>query len=523
MRYVPNRVASRRESPATNFTSAVIRYYTHCCSVAVRSYALGEIDDTVNKYQCVRHFWNFSKAEIGMKFYRIVSVYSLMIVSVLTNSQASEWEAGVARAKITPPLLMPMAGYASRGAEHAHRTLIDLWAKVLVLKAGEDEAAIVTLDLLGIDRGLAEQITLSLQQKLNWQRHQIAICTSHTHTGPVVAKNLRPMHYLILDDNDRQLVDDYASFVYETVVELVVQARNDLQPSILKWGSGTATFATNRRTNPEAEVPQLRAAGILKGPVDHDVPVLCVEQQGKLKAIMFGYACHCTTLSSFEWSGDYAGFAQIELEKLHPDCTAMFWAGCGGDQNPLPRRTVEFAKGYGEQLATAVHLVTQAQLRAITPKLNTNYREIDLKYAQLPDRAKLTEESESSNKHLAARAKWLLQELDDKKELSKTYPYPIQIWKLGEEVQFVLLGGEVVIDYAVRIKEELGANELNQKNVWCAAYTNDVMAYIPSLRVLTEGGYEGGGAMIYYGLPTIWAPEVEQDIMQAVHDMVKAR
>ena len=37
-------------------------------------------------------------------------------------------------------------------------------------------------------------------------------------------------------------------------------------------------------------------------------------------------------------------------------------------------------------------------------------------------------------------------------------------------------------------------------------YANDVMAYIPSLRVLKEGGYEGGGAMIYYGLPTVWAP-----------------
>jgi hypothetical protein len=40
------------------------------------------------------------------------------------------------------------------------------------------------------------------------------------------------------------------------------------------------------------------------------------------------------------------------------------------------------------------------------------------------------------------------------------------------------------------------------------------MAYIPSRRVLAEGGYEGGGAMVYYGLPTVWSPDVEELIVR---------
>jgi hypothetical protein len=87
------------------------------------------------------------------------------------------------------------------------------------------------------------------------------------------------------------------------------------------------------------------------------------------------------------------------------------------------------------------------------------------------------------------------------------------VWQLGPDLTFVALGGEVVVDYVLRLKKELG-------RIWVAGYTNDVMAYIPSLRVLKEGGYEGGGAMVYYGLPAAWGPRVEDLIVAAVHERV---
>ena len=179
----------------------------------------------------------------------------------------------------------------------------------------------------------------------------ITLSVSHTHTGPVVHSNLNTMYQL--DDEQRQLVRDYADTLHQRVVEVVAAARKELKPARLEWGIGAATFAVNRRNNKEKDVPQLIEKGELKGPVDHEVPVLAVRGAGELRAVVFGYACHATVLDFYQWSGDYPGFAQIALEKAHPGAVALFWAGCGGDQNPLPRRSVALAEKYGTLLAEA--------------------------------------------------------------------------------------------------------------------------------------------------------------------------
>jgi hypothetical protein len=144
------------------------------------------------------------------------------------------------------------------------------------------------------------------------------------------------------------------------------------------------------------------------------------------------------------------------------------------------------------------------------------YAEIDLPFAPLPTREQLAQDSLSRNRYLAARAKHLLRQIQEGQPLPATYPYPVQVWRLGSDLTWVALGGEVVVDYSRRLKKELGLGK-----TWVAGYTNDVMAYIPSLRVLKEGGYEGGGAMVYYGLPASWSPRVEELIVAAVHDVAR--
>ncbi|MCA9271335.1 MAG: hypothetical protein KDA41_22785 [Planctomycetales bacterium] len=241
-------------------------------------------------------------------------------------------------------------------------------------------------------------------------------------------------------------------------------------------------------------------------------------KDSQLRAVAFGYACHNTTLASFEWSGDYAGFAQRELQRRHPNCIAMFWEGCGGDQNPLPRRTVELAQQYGEQLAEAVDktLGGGQGMRDVQGGLRARYAEIDLPLGRLPSREELQSEAKSTNKYVAARANYWIDHIDSGKSLSASYPYPVQSWRVGDDIQFVFLGGEVVVDYAIRLKQQHGDEPMGHKNVWVAGYSNDVMAYIPSRRVLVEGGYEGAGAMVYYGLPTVWSPEAEEAIAAEV-------
>ena len=426
------------------------------------------------------------------------------------TATAEGWRAGVGRVEITPDSPMWMAGYGSRDRP-AEGKLTELWCKTLLLEdAAGDRALLITLDLVGIDRDLAGSICERIGELHGLARHQISICTSHTHTGPVVGQNLGPLHYEILTPEQQRLVERYTSRLADAVVAAAGQALEAPQHCRVRYGHGEATFAVNRRENrPEGDVPGRRAAGTLAGPVDHDVPVLAVEDEsGEPMAIVFGYACHATVLSSYVWSGDYPGFAQAEIERLYPGTQAMFWAGCGADQNPLPRRTVALAEHYGRRLAAAVEAVLlTSEMEELTPEIETVYAEIDASFDELPSRELLEHQARSDNRFERARAAMLLARIDAGEPLSPTYPYPVGTWKLGRRVHWFFLGGEVVVDYSLRLKQELPDNS------WVAGYANDVMAYIPSRRVLREGGYEGGGAMVYYGLPTVWSPAIEGQII----------
>lgn len=442
---------------------------------------------------------------------------ALALLSAHQALSASDWKAGAARVKITPEKLMWMSGYGSRTSP-AEGTVLDLWAKALAI---EDRAGgrivLVTLDLVGIPRDVSLTVRNGVQAKYGLDHGRIALNCSHTHCGPVVGHNLRSMWDL--DSEQLKLIDDYTTLLQTQLVDLVGEALKRLAPAEISWGGSQTTFAVNRRTNREPEAPDLIASGKLKGPVDHDVPVLAVrDASGKLIAVAFGYACHATVMSFNEWSGDYPGFAQKYLEEAHPGATALFWAGCGADQNPLPRRKQELAEKYGRMLADAVEVgLAGESLQPLGGKLVVGYEEIELPFAELPTREVLEKDAQDKNKFVGRRARSLLAQIAGGKPLAPAYPYPVQVWKLGSDLVWITLGGEVVVDYAIRLKQELGPSK-----TWVAGYTNDVMAYIPSRRVLLEGGYEGGGAMVYYGLPTLWAPAVEEKIIESVRRQAKS-
>lgn len=430
-------------------------------------------------------------------------------------ADAQEWQAGAARVKITPRQPMWMSGYGGRKTP-SQGTDTELWAKALVLQDGNgNRIALITLDLVGIPRDISTKVCAALKAQHKLQRQQIALCCSHTHSGPVVGMNLASMWDL--DATQLQLIHDYALELQANLLAVVDEAITKLQPARISWANGRTTFAVNRRTNREVEVPKLRLEGKLVGPVDYDVPVLTARKpDGQVFAIVFGYACHSTVVDFMQWSGDYPAYAQMDLEKMYPDAVAMFFAGCGADQNPLPRRKIEISQQYGQQLAVAVDHTIKGVMQPVTGELASAYQEIALPFDKLPTKEELTAATESKSPYEVRRAKALLRQIEGGTPLSPTYPYPVQLWKVGTDLQWVTLGGEVVVDYSLRLKKELGPTR-----TWVAGYTNDVMAYIPSARVLKEGGYEGGGAMVYYGLPTIWGAEVENVLVNGVHQLLK--
>jgi neutral ceramidase len=114
-------------------------------------------------------------------------------------------------------------------------------------------------------------------------------------------------------------------------------------------------------------------------------------------------------------------------------------------------------------------------------------------------------------------AKLLLATIDRDGKLPDQYPYPLQVWRFGKDLTLIVMGGEVVVDYALRFKARYG-----WETTWVAGYSNDVFAYIPSLRILNEGGYEGADAMIPYGQPGPFRPTVEEIVAEKVDDLMRA-
>jgi hypothetical protein len=440
--------------------------------------------------------------------------------SARADEQKEEWKAGVASTIITPQKSMWMSGYAAR-TKPSEGKVHDLRAKALALEDPQGtRIVIVTVDLLGISRLMRDWLDKEVARRYKLQPESLLVNSSHTHCGPVI----RETRYSIygntlygLSPEQIQQSEQYAERLQEKLAKLVGQSIEDLAPARLSYSHARAGFAMNRRSRIEQGY---RIQPNPDGPVDHDVPVLRVDSpDGKLRAVLFGYACHCTTLSFYKFCGDYAGFAQEYIEQAHPGVTAMFVAGCGGDQNPYPRggpRTLEYCMEHGRALANGVEAALAPRARPVTGPIRAVLDTVTLEFAKPPSREQLEEQAKSKNKYERRHAETLLKELKEAGKIQKTYPYLVQVIEFGDDLTIIALAGEVVVDYSLRLKAELAG-----RPVWVAGYCNDVFGYLPSLRILQEGGYEGGGAMVYTPLPGPFAPSVEKLVLDKVHELVR--
>ena len=434
----------------------------------------------------------------------------------LVTAQGAEtvWKAGLARAVMTPETPVWLAGYGHK--REPTGTLHDLWVKTLALEDDQGRRAVlVTTDHMGIPKGMYESMCQKVHDRFGLDRSQVMFTFTHNHCGPRLRGDL--VDYYPIDEQQTQLVDQYTDHVDELIVQTVGEALSRLAPARLSTGQGTCAFAVNRRENTEEEVPRLRAEGKpLKGVVDHAVPVLTVhDQEGQLTAVLFGYACHPTTLASLEWCGDYPGFAQLELEQDHPGVTAMFVNTCGADANPIPRRQLALCARYGHLLAASVEEVLGGPLTPVGAGLCTKFEFVELAYEKVMTREELEQCATSESEIHARWARRLLAKLDAGETFAATYPYPVHVWRLGPELLFIGLGGEAVVDYALRFRSEFGPR------AWTCGYADDLVAYIPSRRVWQEGGYEGGPHLDEYGHPALrWAGDVEARVVSTVRRLV---
>jgi hypothetical protein len=452
----------------------------------------------------------------------LLALALLLVSSNEIRAQKIEWQTyqiGVAKMDITPTYPIRLSGFGFRRTESEGVTQ-RIWAKALAIEdAGESDGVsgqpgqisarrsvlLIAVDNCGVPAHLVDELASRLEKKTGLPRDHLSVTATHTHTAPMLKDMLATLFGQPIPKEHQERIDRYTKEFTDKLEKVALEALADRQPAKLTWGIGTVGFAANRRTK--------------GGPVDHDLPVLAVRDlKGKVRAVYVSYACHCVTLSNNKISGDWAGFAQEAVQDDFSGAVALVSIGCGADANPEPRGKgddVELARRQGSQVAREVKRLVAGHLTPVRGSIRTTRKTIELPLADLPSHAEW--ETRAKRDDAAGyHARVQLDRLDRGEKLKTQIDYPIQTWKFGDMLTMVFLPGEVVVDYSLRFKHELGRDRL-----WINAYANDDPCYIPSERILREGGYEGGGAMIYYDVPARFRPGLEEKIVAVVHEQAR--
>lgn len=446
---------------------------------------------------CVRH--------VLVVVARAALVLVWFATTTIRSSEAETWqtdyEVGLARVDVTPDTPIRLSGFGSRLTESTG-VRAPIFARAMAIRSttSGEPVVLITVDSLCIPAYIRDDVAQRLKTKKNIANERLAICSTHSHTAPMVSNALATLFGRPIPPEETARIDRYTKLLVDKIEEAALAALGDMQPSRLAYGVGNVGFSINRRTR--------------GGPVDHDLPMMAVlTPNRKVRGIWVNYACHCVVLSDFKVSGDWAGFAAEEIERQYPDSVALVSVGCGADSNPQSGVTGdkgEVAQQYGHEVATEVARLVETPLPRLSGPIDCQLDTITLALAKLPTREQWEGRAKADNAD-GYYAKTKLAKLDAGEKLPTEIAYPIQTWKFGNSLATVFLSGEVVVDYSLRLKKEFDASRL-----WMNAYTNDDPGYIPSERVLKEGGYEGGGAMIYYGLPAPFATGLEEKIISAV-------
>ncbi len=451
-----------------------------------------------------------------------VRIWSLvLIVGFVWSTAAARADdlvpIGLASQDITPGYPVRLTGYSSRQNE-SEGVEQRLFAKALAIGTDADLAVLITFDALGIAADQTEEIAAQLHKRFGLKRDRLAICASHTHTGPYI----RGVGTLIFDpplpEAHRAHSEQYRRELTDNLARVAASAIERRRLGTLSWARGEVKFAVNRRVLKDGKWTGFGV--VSEGPVDHTLSVLAVHHAGKLSGVLVNYACHCTTLGPRfnRICGDWAGYAQEQLETEHPGIVGMVAIGCGADANPEPRDkgdAVELCRQHGAAVANEVRRLLTGEWLSLSSPLTCAAEQLELPFAPLPTREEYERRTQQRGP-IAWHARTQLERLDRGEKLPTTLPYRVQVWKFGPQLTLVFLAGEVVVDYAMRLQRELPDQRL-----WMTAYANDCPCYIASKRVLVEGGYEADNSMYYYDRPTRFAPEVEDLIVAAVKRLAK--
>jgi neutral ceramidase len=433
-----------------------------------------------------------------------------MGITPMTDNRM-RYKAGAASVCFTPDEPFWLAGYAVRTAP-ARGKISDLFVSALAL---EDETGqrfvIASAEIIVVNAEISNRVADVMQTRHGLSRHQLLLTATHTHYAPEFRQD-KQLFFHISDEYGAKL-SAVAERLVTAFTQAIDQALARLEPVRLFARKTTAGFAHNRRRRGvKAGKPSADDT------LDQDVPVLdCVDAAGNRKVIVFGYACHCTTIppEDLRYCGDWAGFAKEQLQQTNGGATALFIPGPGADQDPEPRGSLELSRQYGQELAQSVQEALDGAGIEITGPIRIGWEDVRLSLQPIT-RETMMKMLESDDPPQQVKAKFLIAQLERGEKLITSYLAPIQVVRFGSELLLVALSGEPVIDWAHKIKQGVGSSPL----VWVAGYCNDIFDYVPTRRIQAEGGYEGGRANLWNWIPTPFTEDVEDRITAAVGRLV---
>jgi hypothetical protein len=449
--------------------------------------------------------------------------YSICFGSVL---EKTEIKAGVAKTVITNKLPRVMVnGNISDG------TLRDIYARALVLNDGNKRLIIVTYDLNCLD--VATPILRKrVKDELGIKPAQLVLLATHNHSAPI---QINPANF------------DYGKWLADRIFDLIKEAiDNEQGPVTLNFGFGNGYFISSTGN----------------APVDYEIQVLKIMHKNKTMAVLFNHPTHPLQALNTQVEPGHPGYAMDEIEQHYKGILALYADACGGNQFPANvvdvrnRVGLEKAKELGHLLAQQVIKIMEAPLEDVTGPIQTKLEKVSLplappiSYEATLELAKKFPKDvgfvDYPNKYRGTNWVRMLiryyekdlpfpKRTDDMVCTDDTYlihksdreflekyassihdDYPcvyeeVIVSRIGK-MAFVAMQGEVCAPIGMRIKDAFRRN----MPIMVFAYMGEHNLYIPTREIVRNNAYQAQVIQIQYASPVSWAPEVEDEMVDAV-------
>jgi len=394
-----------------------------------------------------------------------------------------------------------MSGYFSERLSTG--TSNPLRAKAVVLRQGDESAALVSCDIIGLSLDVTSRARKRASAETGIPAENILLAATHSHTGPLYFGALRKyLHDKAVAEHGSDPYEkvDYSARLVRRITEAITRANAAAKPVRVEAGSAEQRgLSFNRRFhmkngtvrfNPGVQNPDIvRTAG----PIDPEVGIVFLRQAetGNSIAAIINFALHLDTVGGTEYAADYPYYLEQALrDKYGKDMTLLYGTGTCGDINHIDITKRERLKTdyIGKTLAETV-AAKAASLSTAEPALAVRNKIVEVplqhygpeKVAQARENIKKVGTKELSFLDQVEAYKILAIEMRQ----SRTIPLEVQVFRLSRDVAVVGLPGEVFVDLGLAIKK---ASPFAHTLV--IELCQDAPGYIPTKKAFSEGSYE---------------------------------